>query len=152
MERSSLRTCARTSGFARPSVSGFGGATMATAARTGRYAYVFGGLRSNGVSAEITRLRTDSTIAETSAVSLSSHFALTTSAVVGNAAYIFEGWTGYSDQNRIEVFRSVDNPSPILWIGIASVLVAAVAIGGLAVFLRGRKRRSAPLGGLTPPT
>lgn len=85
-------------------------------------------------------------------MNLSHNFGLIASAVVGDRAYLFGGWSGYSDTNQIQVFRSVDHASPlnfVLWVGIAGIVVAAVASGVLVVRRR-RKTRIPP--GPTPPT
>jgi len=127
--------------------TGFHGQASATSTQVGSYAYVFGGLEPNvGIVSRIQRFRTGSSeqVAQLP-LNLTRPLALTTSAAIGDKVYIFGGWPGgFSDTDQIQVLRSVDTASPLLWVGVAGLVLAAVATAGVAMILRRRKRRMAP--------
>ncbi|TLZ72168.1 MAG: hypothetical protein E6K10_02965 [Methanobacteriota archaeon] len=106
----------------------------------GTYSYVFSGWQVGpGYVNRIQRLRVEPADSGTSTAVFAPPRGLTAAAAIGDRAYVFGGWNGTAYSNAIEVFHSAEGPNLLLWIGVAG-LVAAVAIVGVAVWARRRRR------------
>ena len=121
-----------------------------SAVQMGPYAYAFGGWDPSGgrYTSGVLRFRTGSAEWGLAPANLSRPQGLTAAVVAGDRAYIFGGWNGVSDANTIQVFRSTEGPSLLVWIGLAATLIAIVAI---VLVVWSRRRKKAGKTAETPP-